>query len=168
VRRALLLLVLAGCGASPRVSRLTFPLPDATGCSRGFGARHALDVPAAEGTPILASAEGVVVRAAGHPSYGLAVILLHGDLPRLTYTLYAHLSRLAVTAGDRVAGGDVIGAVGHTGGASAPHLHFEVLEAAEPLPLRASGPIGVGGDEHRVDPGGVVDVPLGCRPTAIR
>lgn len=163
----LLLAMLAGCGST--ASRLpggtlAFPLPGAEACSRGFSARHfALDVPAAEGTPVHASAAGVVVRASAHPSYGLAVILLHRDLPRLTYTLYAHLSRLAVAAGDRVAGGETIGEVGRTGRASAPHLHFEVLEADAPLPINAAGPIGLGGDEHRVDPAEVVEVPPGCR-----
>jgi murein DD-endopeptidase MepM/ murein hydrolase activator NlpD len=120
-------------------------------------------VPAAEGTPILASAGGVVVRAASHRTYGLSVILLHTGLSRLTYTLYAHLSTLSVALGDRVVARAPIGAVGQTGRADGPHLHFEVLEPALPLRVRTDGPIGLDGESHRIDPASVVDVPAGCR-----
>jgi murein DD-endopeptidase MepM/ murein hydrolase activator NlpD len=175
MRRLAALVLACGCGAAPVAVRppppapgLLFPVPGAARCSRGFvpGERHfALDVPAAEGTPVHASAAGDVVRASAHPAYGLAVILVHRGLPRLTYTLYAHLASIAVERGARVEAGEAIGAVGRTGNASGPHLHFEVLEADAPLPLRATGPIGLAGEAHRIDPAAVVDAPAGCRST---
>jgi murein DD-endopeptidase MepM/ murein hydrolase activator NlpD len=173
MRRALVLVVCAGCGAAARapapapaagIPRAAFPVPGAASCSRGFSPaeRHfALDIPAAEGTPVVAARDGVVVRAAPHPSYGEMVIVAHADL---LYTLYAHLASVAVGAGDGVAQGDRLGAVGRTGNATGPHLHFEVLDASAPLPLRATGPIGIPGDRHRVDPEAMVG--LHCRVNA--
>jgi murein DD-endopeptidase MepM/ murein hydrolase activator NlpD len=165
MRRALVLVVCAGCGAAVRapapgpaagIPRATFPVPGAASCSRGFSPaeRHfALDIPAAEGTPVVAARAGVVVRAAPHPRYGEMVIVAHTNL---VYTLYAHLASVAVGAGDGVAQGDRLGGVGRTGNATGPHLHFEVLEGDGPLPLRASGPVGIPGDRHRVDPAAMV------------
>jgi Peptidase family M23 len=56
-----------------------------------------------------------------------------------TYALYAHLApgSVAVTSGQRVGAGEVIGRVGHTGNSTAPHLHFHLMDSAEPL--RAKG-----------------------------
>jgi Peptidase family M23 len=52
-----------------------------------------------------------------------------------TYALYAHLApgSVAVTSGQRVRAGEVIGRVGHTGNSTAPHLHFQLMDAADPL-----------------------------------
>jgi hypothetical protein len=56
-----------------------------------------------------------------------------------TYALYAHLApgSVAVTGGQRVGVGEVIGRVGHTGNSTAPHLHFHLMDSADPL--RATG-----------------------------
>jgi hypothetical protein len=56
-----------------------------------------------------------------------------------TYALYAHLApgSVAVTSGQRVGVGEVIGRVGHTGNSTAPHLHFHLMDSADPL--RATG-----------------------------
>ena len=56
-----------------------------------------------------------------------------------TYALYAHLApgSVAVTSGQRVRAGEVIGRVGHTGNSTAPHLHFQLMDSADPL--RAKG-----------------------------
>lgn len=100
-----------------------------------FGRRHdpftgrwawhrGLDLAAAVGTPVLASAEGRVIRAGYYGSYGNLVEIDHGNGIR---TRYAHNSRLAVHVGQWVKRGDVISYVGATGRASAAHLHYEVL-----------------------------------------
>ena len=96
---------------------------------------HGVDVYVPEGTPITAMQDGDVVFAGAWGSYGLAVVIQHGGGVR---TLYAHLSALDVTAGQRVRGTQVIGRSGRTGNATGPHLHFEVLRngfAVDPVPL---------------------------------
>lgn len=151
-------------GAAPSVLR--FPLPDWTRCSRGFRPaerHHALDIMAPPGTPVRASAGGVVVRATRHDDYGLMVVLEHPG-PNGFYTLYAHLSRLDVAVGDRVVAGRRIGAVGSSGNATGPHLHWEVLRAPARLPVRAEGALGIAGGEYRIDPAAVVSgAPSSCR-----
>ena len=54
------------------------------------------------------------------------------------FSLYAHLApgSVAVTAGQRVSVGDVIGRVGHTGNSTAPHLHFQLMDSADPIRAR--------------------------------
>jgi murein DD-endopeptidase MepM/ murein hydrolase activator NlpD len=101
---------------------------------------HGVDVAAPEGTPVRAMKSGRVESAGARGGYGLTVIISHGSNMR---TLYAHLSRIDVKAGGRVTGGDVIGAVGRTGNATGPHLHFEVLRrgrAEDPVPLLGGFP----------------------------
>lgn len=82
------------------------------------------DLAAAEGTSILAAADGIVRVAAVHPSYGNYVRILHenGD-----ETLYAHLQYLFVHVGQPIHQGEQIGTVGDTGNTTGPHLHFELL-----------------------------------------
>ena len=97
--------------------------------------RHTgVDLAAPTGTPIYATADGIVGRADWFSSYGLYVAIDHGaDLE----TRYAHMSRLAVAAGDQVRKGDVIGYVGSTGRSTGPHLHYEVRidgVAVNPIP----------------------------------
>lgn len=87
------------------------------------GAPHyAVDCAISGGTPIYASNDGTVVRAQGHWSYGNYILLDHGNG---LATLYAHCSSLAVSAGQTVAKGQVIGYVGSTGFSTGCHLHFE-------------------------------------------
>lgn len=82
-----------------------------------------IDLAAPAGTPIYAAKAGRV-EVAGWSSvgYGFHVVLDHGGLE----TLYAHMSRIAVRAGQWVEAGQVIGYVGSTGWSTGPHLHFEV------------------------------------------
>jgi murein DD-endopeptidase MepM/ murein hydrolase activator NlpD len=93
-----------------------------------------IDLAAPTGTPVYATADGLVGRADWFSSYGLYISIDHGaDLE----TRYAHLSRLAVAAGDTVKKGDVIGYVGSTGRSTGPHLHYEVRVdgvAVNPIP----------------------------------
>jgi len=93
--------------------------------------RHeGLDMTAPRGTPIRASAAGVVKRAGRVRGYGLLVEVNHGNG---IATRYAHNSRLAVRRGEHVHRGQIIGYVGSTGRASAPHLHYEVLVDGRPV-----------------------------------
>jgi len=93
-----------------------------------------LDIAASKGTPIRATADGVVKSAAFNGNYGNAVLIEHSSW---ISTRYGHLSRFAVKAGQEVKRGDVIGYVGATGRATAPHLHYEILLNGQPInPLR--------------------------------
>lgn len=82
-----------------------------------------VDLATAYGTPIRAAASGVVWMASWYGGYGNCVIIAHNQ--RLT-TLYGHMSRIAVSNGQRVTQGQVIGYVGSTGNSTGPHVHFEV------------------------------------------
>lgn len=101
---------------------------------RKRAAHKGVDLAAPTGTPIYATADGVVTRADWFSSYGLYISVDHGgDLE----TRFAHLSRLAVGAGERVKKGDLIGYVGSTGRSTGPHLHYEVRVdgvAVNPIP----------------------------------
>jgi murein DD-endopeptidase MepM/ murein hydrolase activator NlpD len=90
----------------------------------GEGAFHAgMDITAPLGTPIHAAGDGTVETAAMANGYGREVILDHGHGLR---TLYAHMSAIAVVAGEHVLRGQVIGYVGRSGRATCTHVHYEV------------------------------------------
>ena len=100
-----------------------------------FSYRHrGIDIAAPEGTAVRAAADGVVSLADdSFLLHGQTVILDHG---RGVSTLYLHMSRIEVSAGQEVRRGEVIGRVGATGVATGPHLHFAVYahhEAVDPL-----------------------------------
>jgi len=88
-----------------------------------------MDFSAKSGTPIYATGDGVVDRADNTASgYGNHIVIRHG----FGYeTLYGHLSKYNVRAGQRVKRGDVIGYVGSTGRSEAPHCHYEVHKNGE-------------------------------------
>ncbi|MTE19322.1 peptidoglycan DD-metalloendopeptidase family protein [Streptomyces sp. TRM43335] len=101
------------------------------------------DFPAGSGTPVKAVTNGTVVSAGWGGAYGNQVVIRHDDG---RYSQYGHLSSISVNAGQRVAVGQQIGAVGSTGNSTGPHLHFEVRTAPgygsdiDPLAyLRANG-----------------------------
>mgnify|MGYP002781422740 FL=1 len=90
-----------------------------------------VDIAAPKGTSIFASAEGRVIRAGYHPAgFGRFVEVRH---PNGVTTLYAHMSRVDVSTGQRVDGGERVGLVGSTGFSTGPHLHFEVRRNGEAL-----------------------------------
>lgn len=89
-----------------------------------------IDVTAPTGTPIVAPATGIVVSAGNDKGFGLSVEIDHGNGIR---TLFAHCSRLAVRTGQRVTRGQLIAAVGMTGLATAPHLHYEIHVNGKPV-----------------------------------
>jgi murein DD-endopeptidase MepM/ murein hydrolase activator NlpD len=120
------------------------PLEDAR-MSSNFGMRNhpvlggrrnhqGIDLAAPTGTPVYATADGIVSRADWFSSYGLYISIEHGGEMQ---TRYAHLSRLAVADGERVRKGQIIGYVGSTGRSTGPHLHYEVRvagAAVNPVP----------------------------------
>ena len=90
----------------------------------GEGAFHSgIDIEAAYGTPVRATADGEVSDAPMGAGYGRVVVLNHGHD---VMTVYGHLSAVAVLPGQHVTLGQVIGYVGQTGRATGPHLHYEV------------------------------------------
>lgn len=90
----------------------------------GKNAMHeGVDFMAPEGTPIRASADGIVVYAGSHPQYGNMIDIDHGND---IVTRYGHASRLLVKVGQVVRRGQEIARVGSTGRSTGNHLHFEV------------------------------------------
>lgn len=104
----------------------------------GARAHKGVDLAAPVGTPIYATADGLVGKAAWFGGYGLYVQLQHGNNLE---TRYGHMSRLNVAEGQHVRKGDVIGFVGSTGRSTGPHLHYEVRvsgAAVNPIPYMQS------------------------------
>ena len=93
--------------------------------------RHnGVDLAAPTGTPVYATADGMVEMAQYYGSYGNYVQIGHGgDME----TRYAHLSSYTVRDGEQVRKGDLIGYVGSTGRSTGPHLHYEVRVSSEPV-----------------------------------
>ncbi len=119
------------CGARP------VPGP----ISSGFGSRYhpilhytrmhtGADFSASSGTPIASCRAGTVVIAGSQGGYGNAVVIDHGGGMG---TVYAHQSRIAVSVGQRVDAGEIVGYVGSTGMSTGPHLHFEVRLSGNPV-----------------------------------
>lgn len=128
--------LLAGIPAIQPVSN-----EDLTRIASGFGYRvhpilkiarphNGLDFTAPQGTPIYATADGVVSKAENSGGFGNHIIINHGFGFE---TLYAHMVRFKVGNGARVTRGDVIGYVGSTGLSSGPHCHYEVHKNGVPV-----------------------------------
>lgn len=109
--------------------------------SSGFGMRihpllrysrfhRGMDYAAPHGTPILAVTDGLVAFAGRSGGYGNFVRLSHNSGMG---SGYGHMSRIAVSPGQRVSAGQVIGYVGSTGLSTGPHLHFEVYRQGRPV-----------------------------------
>lgn len=127
--------LLALCGGIGIIEdgKLCWPLPGHTYISCNFGdddaygnsGHRGTDIPAPEGTPILAAHSGTVIISGWNNSYGNQVLLDNGAG---LSTRYAHMTAAAVSAGETVTAGQVIGYVGNTGDSTGFHLHFEVMQ----------------------------------------
>jgi murein DD-endopeptidase MepM/ murein hydrolase activator NlpD len=83
----------------------------------------AIDIAGAEGSPVYAADSGVVVYSGwSDHGYGNLLVIDHGG----AQSAYAHMSAVAVTCGQSVSQGEVVGAIGNTGNSSGAHLHFEI------------------------------------------
>ena len=97
----------------------------------GEGAFHrGVDISAPVGTPVRATADGVVVFSSMESGYGRLVVIDHGAGMQ---TYYAHLSRFIAYVGQDVRRGDEVGLVGTSGRVTAPHLHYEVRLGGNPV-----------------------------------
>ena len=107
---------------------LAHPIKDNHRFTSGFGPRwgrmhNGLDFAAPHGTPIYASADGVVIFAGRQSAYGRLIKIKHD----FGYeTRYAHLSKIRVKNGQRVSRGERIGDMGNTGRSTGTHLHYEI------------------------------------------
>jgi len=103
---------------------VTSPFGPRTSPFTGIPTFHeGVDIAAQTGTPIIAPADGVVIKAEFSTGYGNMVEISHGYGIK---TVFGHNSRLNVKAGQQVRRGDVISYVGDTGSSTGPHLHYEV------------------------------------------
>ncbi|PKP21098.1 MAG: peptidase M23 [Bacteroidetes bacterium HGW-Bacteroidetes-19] len=117
------------------------PIKNMYQVTSGFGRRYhpilktirphtGIDITAPKGTPVYATADGIVSSEQGGSGYGVTVVLNHG----FSYqTLYAHLSKKLVKTGQRIKRGQLIGYVGNTGLSMGSHLHYEVLKGGVPV-----------------------------------
>jgi len=113
-------------GAAPSAAGLIWPVQGVLTSTFGmrWGRMHeGIDIGAAQGTPIYAAAGGTVNYAGWEGGYGNLTVIDHGNG---LATAYGHQSQLAVSSGQTVSRGQVIGYVGSTGHSTGPHLHFEV------------------------------------------
>ena len=136
-------------GDSLRRAFLASPMPYSRRTS-GFGMREhpifhtqrahlGVDYAAPTGTPVISVADGVVVESGFSGGFGNMVVVQHNARQS---TVYAHLSKIAVRKGQTIKQGDNLGAVGATGWATGPHLHFEFRingRHVDPLTLAQQG-----------------------------
>lgn len=124
----------SGIELVPGSGPLAWPVPGYTRVSSGYGLRihpitlmpqfhRGIDIPAPQGTPVLAAHAGVVAEAGYSLGLGNYVVVEGGGYQ----TKYGHLSAILVGEGQQVQAGQTIGLVGSTGLSTGPHLHFEVV-----------------------------------------
>ena len=126
-------------GPGPTVPR-EWPLDEAGYVTRGQvgtgtqeEAHPGLDIAVPVGTLVRAAGGASVTQVGEDPEYGEFVLLTH---PEEYQTMYGHLSRIIVTAGQEVEAGQVIGLSGNSGRSTAPHLHFEIRQRGSSLDPR--------------------------------
>jgi murein DD-endopeptidase MepM/ murein hydrolase activator NlpD len=132
-----------------------YPVPSFRYISSGFSRRRfhpvlkthrahlGVDYSARTGTPIVATGDGAVSRAGRWGGYGVMVAIRH---PKDIETRYAHMSRVrsGIRPGVRVQQGQIIGYVGMTGLANAPHVHYEFIKNGAQRDPRSAGDFGEG------------------------
>jgi len=89
-----------------------------------------IDIAAPTGTPVYASADGIVIFTGYKEGYGLEIEISHQNG---IITRYAHLSRILVSPGQKIKRGEIIGKVGSTGRSTGSHLHYEVIINGRPV-----------------------------------
>ncbi len=137
-------------GFMARSGRLLAALPSGwplrAAINSGFGRRRSpwtgglefhrgVDLAADVGTPVRATAPGVVAFAGRAPDYGNFVVLDHGEDVK---TRFGHLQKIQITPGQRVERGQQIAVSGNTGQTTGPHLHYEILVHGRPIDPRMS------------------------------
>ena len=147
----------------PRHGLLAWPVDGYRLITQGYGAtsfaryaykgkwHNGIDVGAPIGAPLLSTGEGIVVNIGDQDkycrkgAYGKYIVIRRPDN---LVTMYAHLSQIAVSPGDKVGRGEVIGYIGSTGYSTGPHLHFTVYDGNtfEMRPSNSCGPMPSGGD----------------------
>ncbi len=130
--------------AGPFILPVAGPIGSVYGAGRSYNEapvidyHHGTDIVADAGVPVVASNSGRVAFAGALDVRGNTVIIDHG---LGVFSAYHHLSQIAVVGGQDVAKGDVVGAVGDTGLATGPHLHWEIIVGGvnvDPLPWTAA------------------------------
>jgi murein DD-endopeptidase MepM/ murein hydrolase activator NlpD len=146
-------------GSAANAGKITFIYPiNGAKITDGYGPRQAptagastfhrgIDFGAAQGTPIMASAQGTVTMAGDNGGLGNCVKIKH---PNGITTVYGHQSRLGTTVGREVKQGQIIGYVGSTGTSTGPHLHFETHDesgnAFDPMKVLSGNGSPISGD----------------------
>jgi len=115
----------------PVIGRLSSVFGEPRVSSSGEGRTHkGIDICAPPGTPVLAATDGVVTFTGSEAEYGRMIVIGHGhDFS----TVYGHLAKIQIQAGDKVVKGQVIGTVGLSGNSTGPHLHYEVRLQNNPV-----------------------------------
>ncbi len=118
-----------------RTNDFIWPLANVKNISSAFGRRGArfhtgTDMPAVQGTPIIAVMDGRVVSTRFEGGFGWTICMEHRDN---FFTRYAHCFKILIKEGDYVKKGQVIGLVGNTGTSTGNHLHFEIRYNDIPL-----------------------------------
>ena len=110
--------------------------------TQGIHGKNGIDLGLAPGAPIHAAADGTIIIARGggdwNGGYGNYIVITHSNGSQ---TLYSHMRSIAVSSGQSVSSGQVIGYMGATGKATGTHLHFEVRGAANPFRFCRSGTV---------------------------
>ena len=128
---------IANVGVGQGVGARVHPVYGYRSCHTG------IDMGAPSGTPIRATAAGIVVANSSGGPYGNHTLISHGNG---VFSMYAHQSRFGASEGKKVRKGEVIGYVGSTGFSTGPHLHFEIHVGGTPY-----NPLGwFGGDKAPV------------------